>query len=272
MSALAIASSTTLSTSAADAAPLPRALYLLPAQRIRVDANGHALVVTQTNKPARYYPMSRISRIVCNKLADWTGVALMLCMDRRVTLSWVNQGTELIGYCLPHVAHHEAFHICMEKFAAIPAAAVRWDNWFRHRRMRVLHSWAEKRAAAVSPVSESAFCEMKRRFVYLAEYELHLDIALVGPFQSAIIERLNREGALCTYPARDDTTLSLLDSLTLLLWGEINLEAGAIAVATSERRLQWMFLETWLKEHADALEEHLIALKQYLAHALISCH
>lgn len=255
------------------AAPAPaRPLYIVAGARVQIDVKNDTLVVKQGAKPPRYFPFARVSRIVCNRICDWTGAALVSCLERRITISFLTRATEILGYCLPHVSQNEPFHTCMEKFASAPRAAACFDNWFRQRRMRVLSRWAKGREAAGTSVPDDAFCEMKRRFVYLSEHNLYLDVALLGPFQALVVERLNREGARCSYPAGGDTALPLLESLALLLWGEINMEAGALAVAVIDRKLQWLFLESWMKKHGSTLDEHLIALKLFIVRERDTCH
>ena len=255
------------------ATPAPaKPLYIVASERVQIDVKADALVVKQGAKGPRYFPFARVSRVVCNRNCDWTGAALVSCLDRRITISFLTRATELVGYCLPHVSQTEPFHTCMEKFASSPRAAACWNNWFRHRRMWVLSRWAKGREAVGTSVPDDAFCEMKRRFVYLSEQDLHLDLALRGPFQALVVERLNREGARCSYPPGDNTTLPLLESLVLLLWGEVNMEAGALVVAVTDRRLQWLFLESWMKGHGSTLDEHLIALKHFIVRERDLCH
>lgn len=245
-----------------------RPLYIVAKDRVQIRANQDFLVVHPEGHSARHFAFAKLDRIVCHAGVDWSGEALARCLKHRVTISWLTARGELLGYCAPRVAHHEPLHACMERFAALPSAAVRWDNWFRHRRMYVLSAWAERQDKAGDSVAARTFREVSRGYVYRHEPVLNLAAELLGPFQSFIVARLTREGVQCRYPGRNDTTVDLLEQLTLLLWGHANLDAGSLAGRIEERRIQWQFLESWQKEHFATLEEHLVTMKLFLVETL----
>lgn len=248
-----------------------RPLYIVAKDRVQIRANQDFLVVQPEGLSARHFPFAKLDRIVCHTGVDWSGEALTRCLMHRVTISWLTGRGELLGYCTPRVADHEPLHACMERFAAIPSALVRWENCFRHRRMVVLSAWAERNDKTGDSVPETTFRELCRGYVYRREPVLRLSAELLGPFQSYIVARLTREGVHCNYPGRNDRTLDLLEQLTLLLWGHANLDAGTLAGRIHERKIQWQFLESWQKEHFATLEEHLVTLKLFLVETLSAC-
>lgn len=248
-----------------------RPLYVVAKERVQIRANQDFLVVQPAGQSARHFAFAKLDRIVCNADVDWSGEAVARCLMHRVTISWLTGRGDLLGYCTPRIADHEPLHVCMARFAALPSALVRWDNWFRHRRMIVLSAWAEHRDKAGASVAAAVFLELSRGYVYGREPILHLSAELLGSFQAYIVARLTREGVQCIYPGRSDTTFDLLEQLTLLLWGLANLDAGSVACTIHERRIQWQFLEAWQKEHFATLEEHLVTLKLFLVETLGAC-
>lgn len=253
---------------AAESSGERRPLYVVAKDRVQIRANQDFLVVEAAGHSARHFAFARLDRIVCHAGVDWSGDAMTRCLQHRITISWLSGRGELLGYCTPRVSDHEPFHHCMERFASLPSASVRWGNWFRHRRMFVLSAWAENKAMSGVPVAEQTFCELTRGFVYRRQSILNLSADLLGPFQSFIIARLTREGVQCEYPGRKDTTINLLEPLTLLLWGHANLDAGSLASRIQERKIQWQFLEAWQKAHLATLEEHFVNLKLFLVGTL----
>ena len=251
-------------TLVADKAGLRKPLYIVARDRVQIRANEAFLVVQPDAHPVRYFAFARLDRIICHAGVDWSGEALTRCLQHRVTISWLTGRGELLGYCIPRVTSHEPFHHCMERFAGLPSASVRWENWFRHRRMFVLSAWAESKAKCGAPVAEQTFRELTRGFVYRQEPILQLSAELLGPFQSYIVARLARERVECSYRGRNDTTINLLEHLTLLLWGHANLDAGSLASKIQERKIQWQFLEAWQKDHFATLDEHFVNLKLFL--------
>lgn len=245
-----------------------RPLYVVAKDRALIRANQDFLIVQAEGHSARHFAFARLDRIVCHAGVDWSGEAMARCLQHRVTISWLTGRGELLGYCVPRVPDHEPFHHCMERFAGMPSASARWENWFRHRRMFVLSVWAENKTKCGAPVTEQAFRELTRGFVYRQESVLNLSADLLGSFQSFIVARLTREGVECSYPGRNATTINLLDQFTLLLWGHANLDAGSLASRIQERKIQWQFLEAWQKAHFATLEEHFVNLKLFLVGTL----
>ena len=81
--------------------------------------------------------------------------------------------------------------------------------------------------------------------------------------EASVLAELRRAGALPAYDTLDDAKLALLEELTILLWGQINLQAGALAVLVADRLLQITFLESWLQQNSLVITRHLTALKLF---------
>lgn len=253
------------------ALPDRRPLYLVPRDRVQVRCNGEFLSVQQRGHGVRQYAVRHLDRVACNHLVDWEGDAMTLCLHHGVTVSWLGAHSQLLGHCMPTVIDTHPLHACLERMVESTGAEQRWDNWFRHRRMHVLSAYATRRQAASDEISERDWRELKRQYVYWRQVPPQLHPDLLGPFQAMLVARLAREHVQTTYLCRSGHVLDLLDDLTLLVWGEVNLESRGLGVVIADRRLQWQFVESWQREHPTVLSDHLDAMKFFIARTLQTC-
>lgn len=249
----------------------PRPLYLVPKDRVQVRCNGEFLFVQQRGREARHYAVRHLDRVVCSHLVAWEGDAMTLCLRHGVTVSWLDSHSQLLGHCTPTVADTHPLHACLERFVESTSAEQRWDNWFRHRRMHVLSAYAARRQAGGDEIPEREWRELKRQFIYWRQVPLQLHPDLLGPFQAMLVARLARERVQTTYLCRGGQVLDLLDDLTVLVWGELNLESRGLGVVIADRRIQWQFVESWQREHPGVLSDHLDAMKFFIARTLQTC-
>jgi len=248
-----------------------RPLYLVPKDRVQVRRDGDFLVAQQRGQPARHYVVSHLDRVICTALVDWEGEAMALCLRHGVTVSWLDGHNQLLGHCMPAVIATHPLHECLERFVESRNAEQSWDNWFRHRRMHVLSEYAARRLAAGDDIPEAEWRDLKRQYVYWRQVPRQLHPDLLGPFQAMLVARLAREHVRPTYPCRSGQVLDLLDDLTVLVWGEINLESRGLGVVIADRRIQWQFVESWQREHSALLTDHLAAMKFFVARTLQTC-
>ena len=152
-------------------APDARTLYLAAAQPLRVTSTGEALVVHRADGEVWRLPVARLLRIVCCSLQiDWSGAALALCLQRRITVTWLDQEGDAIGHLWPPRAEPPELDTALERLAAEhPQWPVQYGHWLRQRRLVILKGWAQQRGAAGQPVAAPEWEQAKRRVVYLAE-------------------------------------------------------------------------------------------------------
>jgi len=254
------------------AIPARRPVYLLPTNRIEVRAEHAALVVAQPSAPARWIPIGRIDRIVCNQHVDWTGSALQLCMARGITISFSGRRDQTAGYLLPHVADEQTLNACLERFVSQPGAGSSLENWLRHRRMRVLREWAHERISRGHSVGNAEFCDLKRRWVYQSEVTPMLAPHMLSVCRAAVLARLHSAGALPNYVTSQGNPYPLLEMLAQLVWGEMNLDAGILAASCSDDCAQLIFVEGWLANNRESIAEHLRALAVFVGKKLHIWH
>ncbi len=247
---------------AADAPPR-QALYIAGSDRCTITARHGALELTATGRALRRFPLGRIDRIVCRRTVDWSGEALCLCLEHGITVLFENGHGHAIGYALPAIEPGEPLHHCLQRFAGFTEASTSFDNWLRHRRMEIVAQWWEAYTVSHPATTGYYYDEVKRQFVYWKEIQPRLAEALRPLCEASVLAELRRAGALPAYDTLDDAKLALLEELTILLWGQINLQAGALAVLVADRLLQITFLESWLQQNSLVITRHLTALKLF---------
>jgi CRISPR/Cas system-associated endonuclease Cas1 len=81
-----------------------RTLYLAAAEPLRVTSTGEALVVSrpaQAHLGVQRVPVARVLRVICTVQVDWSGAALALCMQRGITVSWLDAHGASRGHLWP---------------------------------------------------------------------------------------------------------------------------------------------------------------------------
>lgn len=255
---------------AATDAPPPRALYVGGTLRWRADVRHGALELTSQQQPVRRFPLTRISRIVCRVTLDWSGEALGACLARGIPVLFEDGRGVAAGFALPAVDPATPLHACFQRLADEPAAEHLLDNWFRHRRREVLAGWWADWLRQHPRSTGALYAEFKRSFVYRAEVRAVLDPMLRPVCESAVLEALGRLGVLPAYLTGEAARLDVLCELTTLLWGQVNLESGTLAVMAAERKLQLDFLENWLSRNPALLNGHLQSLARFVVRTLRS--
>ena len=248
--------------------PPRQPLYVGGTERWQVRLTHGALELTHARQPPRRFPLARIDRVICRRTLQWSGDALIACLQHGIPVLFEDGRGTTLGYALPAVAGDDALHGCLQRLAGSPEGRVSFDNWLRHRRREVLAAWWGDYFTRNPQSRGDLYAELKRRFVYRAEVHAVLAATLRPQFEAWVLSGLRAAGALPAYPAANGGALAVLDELTTLLWGQVNLESGALAVMAAEPRLQLTFLEGWFALHLEVLQWHLRALRRFLLEAL----
>ncbi|MDD4915970.1 MAG: CRISPR-associated endonuclease Cas1 [Methylococcales bacterium] len=127
-----------------------RPLYIDGAPGCRVVLDEPALRVVMPDKADQLFPLSRISRVVCNGVVDWSMSALLACADTGILIlflekngevraRWLGRGenkqvlTQRLADLLDRVdgqQRYENWYLAMEKLAARSfARRVHIENW-----------------------------------------------------------------------------------------------------------------------------------------------
>lgn len=244
-----------------------RTLYLAAADPLRVTSTGEALVVSRPDGQAQRLPISRVLRIVCAASVDWSGAALSLCMQRGVTVSWLDAcGGHAQGHLWPARTRStdlaDALHaLCTDE----PTWPLAYDHWLRHQRMRILTQWAAERTRAGQPVRDAEWQVAKQGWVYQNSVPEHLPPLLRGMAAAQVSANLSECGLPSHFWCVDDKAIELAHDITHLIWGEMNLCSGGLADAINHPQEAAALFEHWSRSRAGAIFGHLASLR---VHAL----
>lgn len=251
-----------------------RTLYLAAAEPLRVTSTGEALVISRPRcgvlGEVQRVPVARVLRVVCNDSVEWSGAALALCLQRGITVSWLDgRGAEL-GHLWPQRPRRTDLAEALDMLAGSePGWSDSYRHWLRHQRLAVLQVWQGERARAGHPVGEAEWQLAKRSWVYQDELADHLPPLLHGLAAALVAHRLSECGLSSHYWCCAGEPMELVQDLTRLVWAEMNLCAGALADAVDHPREAAALFERWSGRCVGALHQHLANLR---AHALRELH
>ena len=246
-----------------------RTLYLAAAEPLRVTSTGEALVVSRPNQAhlgVQRVPVARVLRVICTAQVDWSGAALALCMQRGITVSWLDaQGADR-GHLWPARPRQVDLADALNALAGDePGWSDSYHHWLRHQRLAVLQRWQGERAGAGAPVGEAEWQQAKRSWVYQDQLPEHLPPLLLGMAAGLVTHRLSECGLQAHYWCCAGEPMALAADLTRLIWAEMNFCAGALAEAVAQPREAAAIFERWSGTCVGALHQHLANLR---AHAL----
>ncbi len=253
---------------AADGAHAPRGadartLYLSTSTCQRVDASGDALVVTaqRNGEPMRRlrFPLQRVARVVSSAALDWSGAALTLCLQRHLSVCWLDGRGDALGSLHSHQAEAAPFSTALDLMLETPEGLGRYQHWLKARRMKVQLQWGRSTATTISPQQWES---TKRSWVYQAQLAPHLPSALQGLLAAAVAAQLQVHRLAPVQHGPGGEPILLAQDLTLLLWGEMNLCSGPLADQAEGNRAIALVFERWQAANGSALLLHLASLQR----------
>ncbi|MEI8326591.1 MAG: CRISPR-associated endonuclease Cas1 [Betaproteobacteria bacterium] len=256
------------SHTAADGANAPRAadartLYLGQSTCQRVDGSGDALVVSAQREggPLRRlrFPLERVARVVSSTALDWSGAALQLCLQRHLSICWLDGRGVALGSLHSHGGQTTSFATALDVMLESPLGLERYQAWLKSRRMQVQLQWGRSSAAGISPQQwESS----KRSWVYQAQLAPHLPAALYGFSESLVASELQRQCLLAVQFGPCGESVPLARDLTQLLWAQMNLCCGTLADPCDGGQETTLLFERWQAQNGSALWLHLGSLNR----------
>ncbi|MDA8192309.1 MAG: hypothetical protein M0Z68_12775 [Gammaproteobacteria bacterium] len=212
--------------SSADPAQVRQPLYLTARRRSVVDSDGRSLWVSPTTGPVARFPLSRLSRVVARGVLQWRQAALVALIRADIPLVVLAKDEPLAVLSpMPRLPHPCGTRL--EEIVCQPGWEVRYQNWLRSARMRVLTAWSQAQESAATPVSEETFRALVRACVY-QHPETAFSSGLVRGALAAIASRcLSRAGLQLSYWGFGGSLLDLAADLTGLLDIALSLECGA---------------------------------------------
>lgn len=241
-----------------------KALYLAATGPIIVSAAGPSLVVRREPRGCARFPLARIDRVICNRNAQWSGEALLLCLQQGITVTWVDGRGRAVGDATATRARQGPFAERIERYVEGPEWPQRYANWLRRRRMAILQHWAAQRVAAGNTLDRGTFEGLKRAYVYRVE-SAPFDGEGSGACQALVLESLEREALDKRYWGHGGGVLELCADLAALLWAEYSLACGTLPASAQTQATKLLFFERWADTGRRRLLEHLGDLQRHVA-------
>jgi hypothetical protein len=89
-----------------------------------------ALRVVVTDKADQLFPLSRVSRVVCSGVVDWSMSALLACADAGVNVLFLAKNGELRGRWLGQSQQRQLLAQRLVDLLARPDGLGRYENWY----------------------------------------------------------------------------------------------------------------------------------------------
>jgi len=234
-----------------------RALYLGARDKKTITCTAEALVVHNTQRQIRRYPLARISRVVSSTETDWHGNALALCLKSGIGITWIDTQGNALGTCYPSQRTPASFALAVELLTETTEGLERYTNWLRARRMEVLIRWGHECGDRISPAQWQA---TKHDWVYAQRVTEHLPRALYGHCLAWTGAQMAAHGLTPTLLDPQAQPIALDHDLCQLLWAEINLCAGTLAATPQEDEPTTALFERWIARNGCAMLLHLQSL------------
>ncbi len=237
--------------------PGARALYLGARDKKQVSCTAEALVVRNNKAQTLRYPLARVARVVSSTAVDWNGSALALCMQRGISICWLDTQGNALGACYPRQRHATGLATALEVWLESPDGPLHYQQWLRSRRMDTLLRWGK---AQTGSISAQDWESTKRGWVYASQHPMHLPHALRCQVLAYTASQLAAAGAVPLLWGPQAEPIHLDEDLCTLLWAEMNLATGSLAdTAADEPDIIHLF-ESWTARNGAALMLHLNSL------------
>lgn len=233
-----------------------------------LNAGPHHLTLHREDKPTVHLPVNRIARILCNHNITWTGQAFMLCLSSGIPVIWMSGHGKALGHTQCRVNGEHNIGSQIELYAELPDWQERFGNWLMRRRLETLDVCAESARKAGHPFTPNELAQLKREFVYKARPPVHIDCTLEAWCHGLAVEFLQKEKLRNLYWGHGGLALDLAESLTALLWAELNIESGSLPDALGENVVLTRFFESWAHTHEHRLHHHLGDFKRHIKREL----
>jgi hypothetical protein len=113
-------------------------LYLTPSEPAKVLLDGPSLLVQSTGTAPARFPLRLISMIISAGPVDWTQPALVACLQRRVTITFLAPKGSPVGSAIPAGDAASSDHWRLETLLARRDLLLRYRDWAKSQQRRYL--------------------------------------------------------------------------------------------------------------------------------------
>lgn len=242
--------------------PTRRPLFLNPALRGQIDADGLALRLRAEHRAETRFPLDRVSRIVAGARVSWSAGALRACLERAIPIVIAGADGAPLGSMLPAHLHALPLAAALEELLCCPDWRDIYRRWQRAECMRMLGQWRRAQEAAGTAPDPDAYGNLVRRYVYRAATAVRETPGFWhGALYALAVETIRRWGVPPVMWGHGDDVLDLRRDLAALLELRWRLEVrdGMAAALADEAATLAVF---------HALTEKLEAEAQRIMHSL----
>ena len=195
-----------------------RPLYIDGVPGCRVVLDEPALRIVVPESADQLFPLSRISRVVCKGVVEWSMSALLACADAGINLLFLHKNGEVRARWLGTGSERQSLTQRLVDLLSRADGKQRYDNWYLSMQKLAARSFA--RRLGMSEWREVSINELKRLVAMNlsseGQYRANL---LVGLLHSELLVLLSESGFCSDDEALLSTELDLAADLSkLLLW------------------------------------------------------
>ena len=195
-----------------------RPLYIDGVPGCRVVLDEPALRIVVPESADQLFPLSRISRVVCKGVVEWSMSALLACADAGINLLFLHKNGEVRARWLGTGSERQSLTQRLVDLLSRADGKQRYDNWYLSMQKLAARSFA--RRLGLSEWREVSINELKRLVAMNlsaeAQYRANL---LVGLLHSELLVLLSESGFCSDDEALLSTELDLAADLSkVLLW------------------------------------------------------
>lgn len=125
-----------------------RPLYIEGCPGCRVVLDEPALRVVVPEQSDRLFPLSRVSRVVCSGVVDWSMSALLACADAGITLLFLQKNGEVRARWLGQSGVRQSLTQRVVDLLVRPDGLSRYENWSLAMEKLAVRSFARKMGMA----------------------------------------------------------------------------------------------------------------------------
>jgi hypothetical protein len=195
-----------------------RPLYIDGSPGCRVALDAPALRVVVQDKADQLFPLSRISRVVCKGVVEWSMSALLACADAGINLLFLQKNGEVRARWLGQGSERQALTQRLVDLLARADGLQCYENWYLSMQKMVARSFA--RRMGLVEWREVSINELQQQLTLsLSSEGQHRANLLQGLLHSELLNRLSESGFCSDDEALLSSNLDLaLDLSKLLVW------------------------------------------------------
>ena len=225
-----------------------RPLYIDGLTGCRVVLDDPALRVILPDKADQLFPLSRVSRVVCKGIVEWSMSAMLACADAGINLIFLHKNGEVRARWLATNTQRQSLTQRLIDLLSRPDGMQRDENWYLSMQKLAARSFARKqgvndwREVPVKKLQDLVDVSLAQQGQYRAKL-------LLGILQSELLVMLIESGFSSDDESLISNELNLADDFSrLLLW---YFYPALIIAEKNDNEKDFAVMATLYQEHED---------------------